>query len=131
MRASRIAAAGLMRRDQHIGPHECRRPDVLHEVVVVTDQNADADTPGCVENRVSVAAANLFMFEGMELAMHMNIAVRQRHEITVEQFTIRSPAPIPMPRSMARLRTWTAEGPSGSRSLNRSSSVRSSPVTCQ
>src|SRR5690606_41305595 len=54
-RTTRSASTCLMRREQHLCPHQCRNSGVLDDVVVVADEHPDTRTLRKVEDGVLIA----------------------------------------------------------------------------
>jgi hypothetical protein len=77
-----------MRRQQDLRAEQCRRPHILHDVVVEADQDPDADTPRRVEDRVAVAIGDAVVPGGMQLVVDVHGAVRQAYRVGVEQPTV-------------------------------------------
>src|SRR5437868_7418548 len=61
--AHRVAAPGLVRRDEQLGAQERRGARVLDDVVVVADEDPDAAAVRRVEHRVAVAGGDVRVLE--------------------------------------------------------------------
>ena len=66
MRIPGAAPAGLVRRQQHFGSHQSSQPDVLHDVHVVTDQDARPEAMGSVKDGILAPAFDSFVLERVQ-----------------------------------------------------------------
>ena len=87
MRIPRPAAAGLVRRDENLRTPQCRETDVLDEVAVVANQNADAKSIRDIEHREQGAAANRQMLKRVQFAMPLRVTVSRRDNRAVVEFS--------------------------------------------
>ena len=91
VRAARVAASGLVRRDEDLGAEQRGDAHVLDEVGVPADQHPGPGAVGQIEHRERVAADDVLALEGMELAVDGEAAVGERDEVAVVQRTARRP----------------------------------------
>src|ERR1043165_6000371 len=83
VRIARTAATSLVRRQEHLGPQQRRNSNVLYEIYVVTDEDSGAESVRCVKDGEIAAGFDVFVLEGVKLAVAMDPAIGHRHHIAV------------------------------------------------
>src|SRR5262245_24479266 len=86
--AAGVAAAGLVGRNEDVGPKQRGRPHILDEIVVPADQDSEPHAPARLEDGVAITTMDVLMLKGVELAMRMHGAVRLAHLVAVEEPTV-------------------------------------------
>jgi hypothetical protein len=83
--------------DEQVRAEQRACTHIFDEVVVPTDQDRHSKAPGRVEHRKGFAARDALVFEGVELAVPFDLAVRQRDDVGV----VEAPTLIPLDQAGA------------------------------